>query len=131
MAKIDTYKDIKLEQLKEIDKYFQMFAYYFENDGRLTLGWIYQIYRSIQPGHFVFKSAAFETKNIQDTDPGDIFEDKRHQWDKPFVGNRYDSFIKGLTNKQAALPKSSQKANTLKEKLLAHMYNAIKIAQKS
>lgn len=129
--KIDTYKDIKLEQLKEIDKYFQMFAYYFENDGRLTLGWIYQIYRSIQPGHFVFKSAAFETKNIQDTDPGDIFEDKRHQWDKPFVSNRYESFIKGLTNKQATLPKSSQKANTLKEKLLAHMYNAIKIAQKS
>lgn len=129
--KIDDYNSINQDQLKEIDKYFQMFAYNFESDGSLTLGWIYQIYHSIQPGKFIFKSAAFETKKIDETDPGDLFEDKNHQWDKPTFGNRYDSFIKGLTNNQGALPKPSQKANTLKEKLLAHMYNAINLAQKS
>lgn len=116
----------------EIDKYFQMFAYYFENDGSLALGWIYQIYRSIQPGRFIFKSSAFETKPtaIMNTDPGDIFEDPRHRWDKPVFGKRYDTFIKGLTDNMAAYPRQSQKANTLKEKLLAHMYNAIMIAPK-
>lgn len=129
--KIDAYKDIDLAQLQEVDKYFQMFAYNFESDGSLMPGWIYQIYRSIQPGGFIFKSQAFETKNIEDVDPGDIFVDeKRHQWDKPFLGNRYDSFIKGLVDNQAALPKPEQKANTQKEKLLAHMYNAIMLAQR-
>mgnify|MGYP000025322088 CR=1 FL=1 len=129
--KIEVYKDIKLDQLKELDKYFQMFGYQFENDGTLTLGWIYQIYHSIQPGSFIFKSSAFETKNIKEVDPGDLFEDKRHQWDKSFIHSRYDTFIKGLTNNTNAYPKPSQKANTLKEKFLAHMYNAIMLAQKS
>lgn len=130
--KVTDYRDIKLDQLTEIDKYFQMFAYYFENDGSLALGWIYQIYRSIQPGRFIFKSSAFETKPtaIMSTDPGDIFEDPRHRWDKSVFGKRYDTFIKGLTDNKAAYPRQSQKANTLKEKLLAHMYNAIMIAQK-
>lgn len=129
--KIDAYKDINLAQLQEIDKYFQMFAYNFESDGDLSLGWIYQVYRSIQPGGFIFKSKAFETKNIEDVDPGDIFEDeKRHQWGKPILGSRYDSFIKGLVDNQGALPKPEQKANTQKEKLLAHMYNAIMLAQR-
>lgn len=132
--KITTYNDIALDQLKEIDRYFQLFAYYFENNANLSLGWIYQIYKSITPGKFIFKSSAFETKpsSIVNVDPGDVFEDSRHTWDKPIlIGNRYETFIKGMTDNTASLPKPEQKANTLKEKLLAHMYNAIKIAQKS
>lgn len=131
--KITAYDSISLEQLREIDKYFQMFSYYFENNANLKLGWIYQIYNSITPGKFIFKSSAFETKPsaIINVDPGDVFEDSRHTWDKPFIGNRYETFIKGLTDNTSSLPRPEQKANTLKEKLLAHMYNAIKVAQKS
>lgn len=135
--KIDDYATIALEQLQEIDKYLQMFAYYFEKDGSLSLGWIYQIYDSIKPGKFIFKSDAFETKpnTIRQVDPGDIFEDSRHTWNKAALsfgtGARYDTFIKDLTNNHNSLPRVEQKANTLKEKLLAHMYNAIKIAQRS
>lgn len=131
--KITDYDSIALEQLREIDKYFQIFSYYFENNANLKLGWIYQIYNSITPGKFIFKSSAFEMKPsaIGNVDPGDVFEDTRHTWDKPFIGNRYETFIKGLTDNTSSLPRPEQKANTLKEKLLAHMCNAIKIAQKS
>lgn len=130
---ITDYDKIALEQLKEIDKYFQMFAYYFEGNVDLKLGWIFQIYHSITPGKFIFKSGAFDEKpsSISSVDPGDIFEDSRYTWTKSFISNRYDTFIKGLTGNHASLPRKEQKANTLKEKLLAHMYNAIMIAQKS
>lgn len=134
---IHDYDNISLEQLKEIDKYLQMFGYYFANNGKLALGWIYQIYDSIKPGRFIFKSEAFETRPnaITQVDPGDIFEDQRHTWNRSVISfgstARYETFIKGLTNNHETEPRKEQKANTLKEKLLAHMYNAIKKAQKS
>lgn len=128
---IKEYDDITLDQLKEIDRYFQFFAYSFENGNILKLGWIYQIYKSVQPGKFIFKSNTFDMKasSIMKVDPGDIFEDEKHKWEKPIIGARIEKFFSNLTNNKEASPKASQKANTRKEKLLALMYNAIKIAQ--
>lgn len=124
--KIEDYKDIPLDQLKEIDQYFQMFGYTYDVK-TLVPGWIYQIYESVKPGKFIFKSSAFDEKNILDVDPGDIFEDERHRWEKPIIGHRYETFIKSMIK---SVPSDQQKANTMKEKLLAHMYKAIIDAQK-
>lgn len=132
--KVTEYNDISLEQLKEIDHYFQSFAYSIENGSTLKLGWIYQIYKSVQPGKFIFKSDAFDSKlsSIMSVDPGDIFDDSNHRWDKGKLGlqSRIDTFFSNFTENKGAEPKKEQKANTRKEKLLALMYNAIKIAQK-
>lgn len=132
--KVTEYNDISLEQLKEIDHYFQSFAYSIENGSTLKLGWIYQIYKSVQSGMFIFKSDAFDSKlsSIMSVDPGDIFDDSNHRWDKGKLGlqSRIDTFFSNFTENKGAEPKKEQKANTRKEKLLALMYNAIKIAQK-
>lgn len=132
---INDYNDISLDQLKEIDHYFQSFAYSIEGSGKLKLGWIYQIYKSILPGKFIFKGSAFESKvtSIASVDPGDIFEDTKHRWEKGKFGlqSRIDTFFGNFTDNKDAEPRNEQKVNTKKEKLLALMYNAIKIAQKS
>ena len=71
--------------------------------------------------------------SLPDTDPGYIFTDDRHNWDKGGLmglgGSRYDKFIKGLINPQC-YPMDDQNVSTTKEKYLAHMYNAITKAQK-
>ncbi len=131
--KINDYDDITDEQAKELDDYMKMFAYNVVN-GNLDKGWIYQVNSTI-PGTFIFNSEAFETNvnSLPDTDPGYIFTDDRHNWDKGGLmglgGSRYDKFIKGLINPQC-YPMDDQNVSTTKEKYLAHMYNAITKAQK-
>ena len=43
---------------------------------------------------------------------------------------QYDQLIAILTDNDASIPSKEQNANTTKEKFLAHVYNAITIAQK-
>ena len=90
-----------------------------------------QIRNSIGSGQFIFKPDAFpDATNFNSVDPGDIFLDKKHQWDKGMLSNRYDDFIKKAVEKEDAKPNSSQKVNTVKERFLAHLYNSITISQK-
>ena len=124
-------------QLEEIDKYLQMFAYSVEN-GKLQRGWLYQIYNTVKPGRFIFRPSAFEEKidSLGKIEPGTLFEDDKHNWDARggFMHStstaQYDQLIKILTEDDASIPAKVQNANTTKEKFLAHVYNAITIAQK-
>lgn len=124
-------------QLEEIDKYLQMFAYSVDN-GKLQRGWLYQIYNTVKPGRFMFRSSAFEEKidSLGKIEPGTLFEDDKHNWDAKggFMHStstaQYDQLIKILTEDDASMPTQVQNANTTKEKFLAHVYNAITIAQK-
>ena len=128
---IEDYKAITDAQAAEIDEYLKLFAYdYVQNT--IIRGWIYQIYKSIKPGKFIFKSDVFteNLRELKDMDPGNIFEDDRHNWDKGgLLSNRYDNYVKTLLNPNCR-PKEEQHVNTTKEKFLAHIYNSITIAQK-
>ena len=124
-------------QLEEIDKYLQMFAYSVEN-GKLQRGWLYQIYNTVKPGKFIFRPTAFEEKtdSLSKIEPGTLFDDDKHNWDakggimhKTYTA-QYDQLIAILTDNDASIPSKEQNANTTKEKFLAHVYNAITIAQK-
>lgn len=127
---IHDYDALTNEQAEEIDKYLKMFAYDIE-DGNLKPGWIYQIQSSTGSGRFMFRPEAFPDKSgIKSVDPGDIFVDERHRWDKSFMSNRYDHFIDKIVADRRCLPKDKQKVNTVKERFLAHIYNGITIAQK-
>lgn len=124
-------------QLEEIDKYLQMFAYSVEN-GKLQRGWLYQIYNTVKPGKFIFRPTAFEEKtdSLSKIEPGTLFDDDKHNWDAKggFMHStstaQYNQLIKILTEDSASMPSKEQNANTTKEKFLAHVYNAITIAQK-
>lgn len=118
-------------QASDIDEYMKWFAYDYSN-GSLTRGWIYQIYKSIKPGRFIFKSSAFteNAKELRDMDPGNLFEDDKHNWDKGGIfSSRYDNYVKTLID-QRCKPKKEQNVNTTKERFLAHIYNSITIVQK-
>ena len=118
-------------QASVIDEYMKWFAYDYSND-KLTRGWIYQIYKSIKPGRFIFKPTAFteNAKELRDFDPGNIFEDDKHNWDKGKIfGSRYNNYVETLID-QRCWPKKEQNANTTKERFLAHIFNSITIAQK-
>lgn len=129
--------DIDDSQLKEIDEYLQMFAYKVEN-GKLQRGWLYQIYNTVKPGKLLFRPTAFEEKSdsLNKIEPGTLFDDDKHNWDAKggllhsTSTAQYDQVIKILTDNDASLPSKEQNANTTKEKFLAHVYNAITIAQK-
>lgn len=130
--KIDNYESLTDTQAKELDEYFKKFAYAIDKDNRFVPGWIYQIRNSVGSGKFMFKPEAFpDGTNFKKVDPGNIFEDDKHNWDKPrFLGDRYDQFIEKTVTDVRCTPTDGQKVNTVKEKFLAHIYNGITIAQK-
>lgn len=129
---INDYNALTNEQAAEIDKYFKLFAYNIDNMGNLIPGWIYQINASAGSGKFMFRPDAFPDRSgIKNVDPGNIFVDERHKWDKSIISrSRYDHFIDKIVADDRCQPKEKQKVNTVKERFLAHIYNGITIAQK-
>ena len=129
--KINAYDSLTDQQAKEMDEYFKKFAYDINKAGHFIPGWIYQIRNSVGSGAFMFKSEAFpDGASLRNVDPGDIFVDEKHKWDKTLLGDRYNNFIEKTVTDSRCLPKDRQKVNTVKEKFLAHIYNGITIAQK-
>ena len=129
--KIDKYDAIDDLSTVEIDDYLKLFAYDFDKEKHFIPGWIYQVKKSVDPGTFIFRSEAFQEtwKELEKLDVGELFLDDKHNWDKGGIfGSRYDTFVKTLVDK--GLPKEDQHVNTIKEKFLAHVYNAITISQK-
>lgn len=128
------YSSLSDEQCAEIDEYFKEFGYKFKKSV-VEFGWIYQIFKSVQNGKFLFAPEAFRTdiSELKDIDPGTIFADESHHWDKTgMITNsgpvrRFNTLIKIIRSNES-LPEEHQ-AGTLKEEFLAHMYNAITIAQ--
>lgn len=133
-SKMSDYNDISDQQCEEIDNYLKEFGYKFYH-GTVQFGWIYQIFRSAGAGKFIFDRDAFKTNiaELKDIDPGTIFADPQHHWDKKgnFLASgsdrRFNNFVE-IVRSDATYPDDSQ-AVTLKEQFLAHMYNAITIAQ--
>ena len=83
----------------------------------------------------MFRPEAFpDGASLKNVDPGNIFMDEKHKWDKSTLSfgadARYDNFIGKTVSDSRCLPKTKQKVNTVKEKFLAHIYNGITIAQK-
>lgn len=133
--KIDAYDSLTDQQAKELDEYFKRFAYDINRAGRFIPGWIYQIRNSVGSGGFMFRPEAFpDGASLKNVDPGNIFMDEKHKWDKSTLSfgadARYDNFIGKTVSDSRCLPKTKQKVNTVKEKFLAHIYNGITIAQK-
>jgi hypothetical protein len=125
---------MKDDQCKEIDLYLKEFAYKFVN-GNVSFGWIYQVYKSVGNGKFLFSPEAFRTdiKELKNIDAGKIFSDETHWWDETggmlgFGKSTFNTFFTNVKSERT-LPDDKQ-AETLKESFLAHMYNAITISQK-
>ena len=133
-VKFSEYNDISDTQCDEIDGYLKEFGYMFVK-GSVVFGWIYQIFKSVGSGKFIFSPEAFKTDidELDSIDPGIIFSDEAHHWNKTgFFTNsaadrRFNTLIELLKSDETE-PGDSQ-AVTLKERFLAHMYNAITIAQ--
>lgn len=128
---IKDYATLTDAQAQELDEYFKCFAYSIGDKSKFMSGWIYQIRNSVGSGAFMFKPEAFpDGASLKNVDPGNIFLDEKHKWDKSTFGNRYDVFIEKTVTDKSCLPKNEQKVNTVKEKFLAHIYNGITLAQK-
>lgn len=130
--KITDYNAIPNVQREQIDQYLKEFAYKFV-DGNVSFGWIYQVQSSIRNGKFIFAPEAFRqtVSDLSKIDAGAIFADEKHHWDKSgWVGDvanrRFDTLISNMRNKN--LPEEKQ-GTSLRERFLAHMYNAITISQ--
>lgn len=125
--KIPDYNSITDDETKNIDEFLRFFGYKFDSNNFVP-GWIYQIYNTVKPGNFIFHSKAFteNQKELNNIEVGEFFIDSKHHWDGR---NKYDTFIKNLTNENAK-PKDTQKVSSTKEKFLAHIYNGITISQK-
>ena len=133
-AAFKEYNVLEDAQADEIDNYLKEFAYKFLN-GNVEFGWIYQINKSVEPGKFIFTSEAFKTdiQSLKNIDPGMVLADPRYHWQKKGsifssdADRRFNTFITIVKNPDT-LPADSQGV-TLKERFLAHLYNAITDAQ--
>lgn len=132
-AKFSYYNNLSDEQCSELDEYLKEFGYKFVKS-KVIFGWIYQIYKSVGAGKFIFAPNAFITDigGLHSIDPGTIFNDEAHHWDKTgLLGSssaKHFNTLVDLLKSDASLPKQPQ-GTTLKEEFLAQMYNAITIAQ--
>ncbi|MDE6272041.1 MAG: hypothetical protein K2M31_03435 [Muribaculaceae bacterium] len=127
------YNDLTDTQCAEIDEYLKEFGYKFFK-GDVIFGWIYQVFRSVGAGKFIFSPDAFITDiaGLHDIDPGTIFADGIHHWDKSgfsmnSADRRFNTFV-NIIKKEDSLPDEAQ-AQNLKEEFLAQLYNTITIAQ--
>jgi hypothetical protein len=127
--KLTEYNSITDDETIQIDNYMKQFAYTFDGQNFIP-GWIYQVRGTVNPGRFMFndKTFSFTTKELNDLDIGALFLDNKHHWEKSMMSGRYDTFCKTLINRGAPIPE--QKVNTMKEKFLAHIFNAITLSQK-
>ncbi|MDE6235312.1 MAG: hypothetical protein K2M56_06145 [Muribaculaceae bacterium] len=133
-ANFKEYGNLSESQCAEIDEYLKEFGYKFVK-GQVVFGWIYQIFTSVGSGKFIFSPDAFLTEigSLHDIDPGTIFADPMHHWDKSGnfltsdANRRFNTFV-NIIKKEESLPDESQ-ATTLKEEFLAQLYNTITIAQ--
>lgn len=133
-AKFSNYNELTETQCNEIDEYLKEFGYKFVKSD-VVFGWIYQIFKSVGAGKFIFSPEAFKSDidALHKIDPGAIFADEMHHWDK--TGNvfssssdrRFNTLISILKDSNS-LPDDAQGV-TLKEQFLAQMYNAVTIAQ--
>ncbi|WP_221262110.1 hypothetical protein [Mucilaginibacter sp. AK015] len=125
--KINQYDSIDETQCKDMNDYFKHFAYTFDNDKFLP-GWLYQLRSSIAPGSFIFSSRAFPDNEaeLNRLDVGALFSDEKYHWPKSLISSRYSTFVSKLIETG---PGEQQKANTIKEKFLAHLYNALSNSQ--
>lgn len=125
---IPDYNDMKKEQSKEIDDYMKEFAYSIMN-GSVVRGWIYQVYNSVRMAgvsRFLFPSKVFEENvmALASMDPcKEIQEEKKSGLFKTDKRTDYDDFIKNLPKCPPVADK--QNVSTMKERFLAHMFNAI------
>lgn len=127
--KVRDYVTISNDETIEIDNYMKEFAYNFDNQ-KFIPGWLYQVRSTVSPGRFMFndKAFSFTSKELENLDVGALFLDESHHWDKSLISNRLNTFTSTLIER--GQPRQEQKVNTLKEKFLAHIYNAITISQK-
>lgn len=126
--KLTQYSTITDTECFDINDYFKLFAYTFDN-GKFVPGWLYQVRSTVAPGAFIFDSKAFpdNVAELKKLDVGTIFLDDKYHWSKGgLLSNRYDTFVRKLIDSG---PEDGQKVNTTKEKFLAHIYNAITISQ--
>lgn len=129
IQKISDYVSIPDDDTVDIDNYLKLFAYTFEGQEFIP-GWLYQIRSTVSPGKFMFNDNAFASnrKELERLDVGELFLDENNHWDKSMMSSRYDTFVKKLLNE--GKPRPEQKANTIKERFLAHVYNALTLSQK-
>jgi hypothetical protein len=125
--KITDYNTITEQDKKEINEYFRAFGYSMPGEVFLP-GWFYQVRSTVAPGTFLFRNDAFTAnpKELKGIDVGEFMEG--HEW--PGGGlmsaSRYDNFVKKLVEVK---PKPEQNVNDTKEKLMAHIFNAITASQ--
>ncbi len=134
-AKFTSFNELSDAQCAEIDEYLKEFGYKFVKSS-VIFGWIYQIFKSVGAGKFIFSPNAFITdiNGLHNIDPGTVFDDEAHHWDKTGSAvfnsssdRRFNTLI-SLLKSDDTLPDEAQ-ATTLKEEFLAQMYNAVTIAQ--
>lgn len=133
---ITDYNEVSQDQAREIDEYMKEFAYKVKSD-EFVPGWIYQIKKSAKNGAFLFRSEAFpeNVKEAKKVDPGNIFVDENHNWvatgglfgPKKSPQKSFDVLAKKMQDPNSA-PYEEQ-GTTLKERFLAHIYNAITMVQ--
>lgn len=133
--KVDQYSAMPDEQARNIDSYLQDFAYRF-NNGNMIPGWLHQVRNSVSSSPFIFSDEALskEAGILSKMDAGGVYKDDKYNWASPgLIGSkevkRFDNFLEKV--KKPTHEIKEQQGTALKEKFLAHMYNAIIESQKT
>lgn len=119
------YSSIEKQYTTLLTEYFRMFGYTMDGSS-FDAGWIYQLKSSFN-GKFVLDDSAYTSnpKELKKLDAGKLFTEKENHWDSSFTSGTYNSFIKTLKDDDTKPNIDRQNVETIQEKFIAQIYNAI------
>lgn len=132
---VETFNDLKDKETELLDEYLKKYAYKIHN-GYLSPGWLHQIKNSVSNhcSSFIFSDDALsiDLDKLRKVDPGAIYKDEKYNWQTSGLfgskaDKRMNKFIELLKSGETA-PKEQQ-GESLKEKFIGNLYNAITKAQ--
>lgn len=119
------YSSIEKQFTTLLTEYFRMFGYRMDGSS-FDAGWLYQLKSSFN-GKFVLDDSAYTSnpKELKKLDAGKLFTEKENHWDSSFTSGTYNSFIKILKDDDTKPNIDRQNVETIQEKFIAQIYNAI------
>ena len=119
------YSSIEKQFTTLLTEYFRMFGYRMDGSS-FDAGWLYQLKSSFN-GKFVLDDSAYTSnpKELKKLDAGKLFTEKENHWDSSFTSGTYNSFIKTLKDDDTKPNIDRQNVETIQEKFIAQIYNAI------
>lgn len=132
---IDGFSDVNVQQIEGLKDYFSLFHFELDDDGKLTEGWLRQLYRSAGQGNnFIFNSEIFTPEKCKELSKCDwnkkLYKEngigKDNRYSVPLIGSsKFNEFKKAFLKIYEGKNNESSSLTNRHEQLLKQIYDTL------